>query len=113
MKQTVEVEIAGQKLVIRSDEGPAYVQALADFVDEQIRELMGPGRANFNLQRISLLAAIRIADRLFREKDLHQRFRQRVEAKLDGLEEALCDHESMIAELAEETAAAHATETDD
>lgn len=100
MKQSVEVEIAGQKLVIKSDEGPGYVQELADYVDAQLRQIAG-GRSTLNLQRIALLVAIQIADELFREKDLHRQFRTRVEAKLAALDLALVDHEARMDALEE------------
>ena len=100
MKQSVEVEIAGQKLVIKSDEGPGYVQELADYVDAQLRQIAG-GRSTLNLQRIALLVAIQLADELFREKDLHRQFRMRVEGKLAALDLALNDHEARMDALEE------------
>jgi cell division protein ZapA len=98
VKQTVEVEIAGQKLSIRSDEGAQYVQELADYVDAQMRQLVDK-RNTFNLQRAALLVAIQLADELFREKDLHRKFRQRVAVKLEALELALSEHERRLDEL--------------
>ena len=92
MKQSVTVELAGQTLSIRSDEGPEYVQELADYVDAHVRELGGT-RRSFSLQRVALLVAIQIADELFREKDLRQRYRARVEARLEALEAALATHQ--------------------
>ena len=99
MKQSVEVEIAGQKLVIRTDEGPGYVHELADYVDAQLRTFGGDKRATFNLQRVALLVAIQLADELFREKDLHRQFRQRMSAKLDALQDALEEHETRLSAL--------------
>lgn len=96
MKQSVEVEIAGQKLVIRTDEGPGYVHELADYVDAQLKQFGGDKRATFNLQRVALLVAIQLADELFREKDLHRQFRQRMNAKLDALDDALREHEARL-----------------
>lgn len=109
MKQSVEVEIAGQKLVIRTDEGPAYVHELADYVDAQLRQLVhGPGgaksgdrRGTLNVQRVALLVAIQLADELFREKDLHRQFRQRMSAKLDALQDALDEHEARLSALSD------------
>ncbi len=98
MKQSVQVQIAGQNLSIRSDEGPEYVQELADYVDAHLRELTD-GRRSFSLQRAALLVAMQIADDLFREKDLHERFRGRVEARLQSLESALEEHEQRIEKL--------------
>lgn len=99
MKQSVQVEIAGQKLSIRSDEGPAYVQALADYVDGHLRELVPAGRGAFNLQRVALLVAMQIADELFREKDLHQRLRDQVAARLATLRARLDEHETQLRTL--------------
>lgn len=95
MKQSVSVEIAGQVLSIRSDEGPEYVQELADYVDAHLREI-GGGRRSYSLQRVALLVAMQIADELFREKDLRQRFRAKVEARLESLEAALDAHEAEL-----------------
>lgn len=98
MKQSVSVEIAGQVLSIRSDEGPEYVQELADYVDAHLRELGGT-RRTFSLQRVALLVAMQIADELFREKDLRQRYRARVEARLAALEHAIAAHEADLGAL--------------
>ncbi|PRP93036.1 Cell division protein ZapA [Enhygromyxa salina] len=98
MKQSVNVEIAGQTLSIRSDEGPDYVQELADYVDAHLRELGGT-RRSFSLQRVALLVAIQIADELFREKDLRRRDRARIEARLQALEVAIAAHEADLAAL--------------
>jgi cell division protein ZapA len=98
LKQTVSIEIAGQVLSIRSDEGPEYVQELAEYVDAHLREL-GGGRRSYSLQRVALLVAMQIADELFREKDLRQRYRAKVEARLEALEVALAAHETQLAAL--------------
>jgi cell division protein ZapA len=100
VKQSVSVEIAGQTLSIRSDEGPQYVQELADYVDAHLRELTD-GRRSFSLQRMALLVAMQIADELMREKDLHRRYRARVEARLQSLETAIVEHEAELAATGE------------
>jgi cell division protein ZapA len=98
MKQSVSVEIAGQTLSIRSDEGPEYVQELADYVDAHLRELTD-GRRSYSLQRMALLVAMQIADELFREKDLRRRYRARVEARFAALAAALDEHEADLVAL--------------
>lgn len=95
-KRSVQVEIAGQRLSIRSDEGGQYVQQLADYVDEQIRQLTAGRRGTPSMQRVALLVAIQLADELFRERDLHDRFRSRVTDKLAALREALDVHEGHL-----------------
>lgn len=97
MKRSVQVEIAGQRLSIRSDEGPQYVQQLADYVDAQLQRLTQGRRTTApNVQRVALLVAIQLADELFRERDLHRRFRARVADKLATLQQALDAHEANL-----------------
>lgn len=97
MKRSVHVEIAGQRLSIKSDEGPEYVQQLADYIDAQLERLTQGKRASApNLQRVALLIAIQLADELFRERDLHRRFRARVADKLTALQQALDAHEANL-----------------
>jgi cell division protein ZapA len=95
----MQVEIAGQKLAIKSDEGETYVAALAEYVDAQVREMSAGQRSTLNVQRVALLAALAIADELFRERDLHRRFREGVGARLQALEAALAEHERRLSQL--------------
>ncbi len=91
MRRAIEVEVAGQRLVIRSDEGPEYVHELAALVDAQVRELTGPRRGN--LTRALALVAIQLADKLLREQDLHERLRSDLKAQLDRIDAAFCAHQ--------------------
>ncbi len=112
MKRSVQVEIAGQTLTIRSDEGPEYVQQLADFVDGHLQLLSGGKRPTAqSAQRIALLVAMQIADELFREKDLHQRFRRKVHERLLRIRGALDHHEQRL--IAAEAALAEAPAADE
>ena len=107
-KRSVQVEIAGQRLSIRSDEGTQYVQQLADYVDAQIRQLTSGRRGTPSVQRVALLVASQLADELFRERDLHDRFRARVADKLASLREALDAHETQLTAAAPAAPAAPA-----
>ncbi len=101
MKRSVQVEIAGQQLTIRSDEGAEYVHQLAEYVDAHLRVLSGGRRitSSTGLQRVALLVAMQIADELFREKDLRQRDRARIASRLEALEAAIAAHEAELAAL--------------
>lgn len=97
-KRSVEVEVAGHRLSIRSDQGPEYVQALAAHIDAQIREIVGDRRPS-SLQRVVVLVAMQLADELFRERDLGRRFRERLLARVDAIEAALAAHADAVARL--------------
>ena len=67
-KQRVEIEILGQKYPIRSEAGADYVRQLASFVDRRAREIRGDS-AGQDAARVLALAALDIADELFRLRD--------------------------------------------
>lgn len=68
-RQSVTVEIAGERHVLRSDAAPEYTQSVAAHVDETIRAL-GVGNT-LDPQRAAILAALTITDELFRaQQDL-------------------------------------------
>ena len=67
-KKRVEVEILGRRHTIRSDAAPEYVQELAAFVDQRAREIQG-GNTGEDPSRVLALAALYIADELFRRRD--------------------------------------------
>ena len=89
MKKEIELDIAGQRLRIRTDEDEAYMRGLAAYVDEQMREI-GRGQRGIASVNIAMLTALRIADdyhklrRLQTEVDTAlARLAEQVEATLD------------------------------
>jgi cell division protein ZapA len=63
----VHVEIFGQTYAVRAGADAAYVEQLARYVDEQMREV-SRGSGAVDSVRIAVLAALNIADEYFRLK---------------------------------------------
>src|SRR5438132_13416282 len=63
----VELTFLGQALALRTDASPDYVRKLAKFVEERVAELKRAGVKD-PLKAVSL-AALDIADELFRARD--------------------------------------------
>lgn len=61
----VHVEILGQTYAVKAGADPGYVESLAAFVDKQMKEV---GRASGAVDsvRVAVLAALNLADELFR-----------------------------------------------
>jgi len=59
MKRAVDVEIMGHQFSVTSDDGEEHVRAVAEYVDQQMRQLAG-GRTTTSLQ-LALLTALNIA----------------------------------------------------
>jgi cell division protein ZapA len=74
--RVIPVEIFGQRYPIRTTLDPEYVSRLATFVDEKMRAA-SDSTPNSDPQRLAVLAALNVADELFRcrestrEKDGH------------------------------------------
>jgi cell division protein ZapA len=61
----VHVEIFGQSYAVRAGAEPGYVEQLAAYVDEKMRETSRAGGAVDSV-RIAVLAALNISDEYFR-----------------------------------------------
>lgn len=94
-KRPYNIEIAGQQLPLRSDEGEHYLQDLARSVQERIDRVFDRRRGPVPA-RAALLVAMELADELYREKDLHRRLRKDVEKRLSELDSALLAHEALL-----------------
>lgn len=81
----IDLEIAGQRLHIRTDEDEAYMKGLAAFVDEQMREIGKGQQRGIASLTIALLAALRIADEYHKAKGIGDS----VDSALNSLAEAV------------------------
>src|SRR5262245_6749511 len=66
--RVIPVEIQGQRYPIRSSLDPEYVARLATYVDEKMRAAADTAPSGDAL-RLAVLAALNIADELFRCRD--------------------------------------------
>jgi cell division protein ZapA len=66
--RVVPVEIAGQRYPIRSSLDPAYVARLATYVDEKMRAAADTSPSGDSM-RLAIIAALNVADELFRCRD--------------------------------------------
>jgi cell division protein ZapA len=66
--RVVPVEIGGHRYPIRSSLDPEYVARLALYVDEKMRAA-GEMTPSGDALRVAVLAALNIADELFRSRD--------------------------------------------
>jgi cell division protein ZapA len=67
--RVIPVEIHGQRYPIRSTLDPEYVSRLAAYVDEKIRTAAETAPTGDSV-RLAVLAALNIADELFRCRDV-------------------------------------------
>lgn len=84
--RVVPVVIQGLRYPIRSALDPEYVAELAAYVDEKMRTAAESGAAVDTL-RLAVLAALNIADEVFRCRDLADRHLRAVEERARTIEQ--------------------------
>ena len=73
-KRSVSLNIAGQRLSIRTDKDAEYLQRLVDYVDTAIEELRTNAKSA-STHQLLLLASLSIADELFEEQSRAEAFK--------------------------------------
>jgi len=86
--KVVTVEIHGQRYPIRSGLDPEYVARLAGYVDTKIRAAADTTPTGDSL-RLAVLAALNIADELFRCRDSNSTRDDRLVERTEELERLL------------------------
>ena len=77
--RSVEVQILGQRMVLKADDDPRHIERLASYVKRKVDEVSAHGPISNS--KLALLAAINIADDYFRAIDEAREFRRQVAAK--------------------------------
>ena len=84
----VHVEIFGQTYTVRAGTDAGYVQKLAAYVDSQMAEVSRAAGAVDSV-RIAVLAALNIADELFRCRDANELRKGELAERTEELERLL------------------------
>ena len=76
--KSIDVEIFGTTYHVRAEQDREYLQELAATVDRRMREIAGPG-SKVDPGRVAVLAALNLADELFRQQRLQEGERVKIE----------------------------------
>ena len=86
--QSGSIEILGQQYRIKGVEDQAYLDRLAKYVDQRMRELAGHAK-NAAPSKLAILTAINIAHDLFQLRAQHQVTEATIEKKTKDLIESI------------------------
>lgn len=86
--KTTRVEIFGSEYHIRADVDADYVKNVASYVDAKMSEI-AQNQSLVSSTKVAILAAINIADELFKERRQNEQTVHDVTAKADALAEVL------------------------
>ena len=87
VKRSVEVVIDGKQIALKSDYEQAYLDDLANFVEERYQEVRSARGSN--PYRQACLAALNIADELFKEKERNQKLQEGVRLRCERIQDLI------------------------
>ncbi len=76
----VEVEILGERYVLRGDRPPDYIRRIAQEVDERVRDI-GNRHARIPMTTAAILAAVNLADELKRLQESYDALVKMIEGE--------------------------------
>lgn len=88
MKRSFQIEIMGQQITVLSDSDEKTVEKVVQYVNDKIEEVISGGN-RLNALAIAALAALNIADELFKVKGENVSIRQELEEKTQCLIELI------------------------
>ena len=91
MTRSIEVDVYGQKLALRPIEDESYAHELARYVEGQMQTI-AQGATTTTPLKVAILAAMNIADQLFRQERRRQAGEAEVERRAEGLLECIDSH---------------------
>ncbi len=91
MTKNIEVEVYGQKLTLRPIEDEGYAHELARYVEGQMQTIAQKATRS-TPTKVAILAAMNIADQLFRQERRRQAGEAEIERRAEGLLECIESH---------------------
>ena len=91
MTKSIEVDVYGQKLALQPIEDEGYAHELARYVEWQMQTI-AQGTTKTTPTKVAILAAMNIADQLFRQERRLQAGEAEIERRAEGLLACIDSH---------------------
>lgn len=85
---SVQIEVRGQKLSLRSDKDPEIVREMAAYLDSKVAEIQNAAPA-VSLDKLLMLAALTVTEELFDARTANKHLRKDVEKRVERALEAV------------------------
>ncbi|MBQ7713714.1 MAG: cell division protein ZapA [Oscillospiraceae bacterium] len=97
MENRVTVSICGEEYTLVAEEAPSYMQKIGSYVDEKLGELISG--AKVSRSDAAVLAAINIADELFKEREASETLRAQLKEYSDEASRARAETSELKREI--------------
>ena len=89
MKKQTEVEICGNRYVIKSDLASREIEGIAKYVDSKMKEIKENSSSIMSISKLAILAALNVTEELFRLRHQKEEMEDVVEQRSSKLIELL------------------------
>ncbi|MFQ6611035.1 MAG: cell division protein ZapA [Fidelibacterota bacterium] len=93
----VKVNIGGQEYSLRTSADKNYIQSVADYINERMKEIDSSSPGGFSQLRTLVLSTMNITDELFAERKKKEKLLNRLESKIIAIREYIDDRLSATA----------------
>ena len=97
MENRVTVSICGEEYTLVAEEAPSYMQKIGGYVDEKLGELLSG--AKVSRSDAAVLAAVNIADELFKEREASETLRAQLKEYSDEASRARAEVSELKREI--------------
>ena len=87
-KRQIEISVIGQKFMVRADSDEDYVTRVATYVDDKMKDIIRNTKSVASLN-VAILAAMNIADELFKIRAVSEKQVKTVEKKIKDMIELI------------------------
>ena len=88
MTKAIEVDVFGHRLALQGDADEQYVHELAQYVEGQM-DSIARNQSTYTPAKVAILAAINIADQLFKQESRRQAGDAEIDRRATGLLECI------------------------
>ncbi len=92
---SVQIEVGGQKLSLRSDKDPDLVREMAAYLDDKVTSLQEAAPA-VSLDKLLMLAALTVTEELFDARASNTKLRKEVERRVARALDAVANAEAEL-----------------
>ena len=93
----VKVNIGGQEYSLKTSADKNYIQSVADYINERMKEIDSSSPGGFSQLRTLVLSTMNITDELFAERKKKEKLLNRLESKIIAIREYIDDRLSPTA----------------
>lgn len=98
-KNKITITINNRDYTLMSDDTKEHMEKVAEYIDKKISEIVLACGGGLNLQDISILAAINVADDFFKSEETSDNLRSQIKQYIDEASKANFENNQLKAEI--------------